>query len=102
MNWNRRRSHLKELMVRVLTDSQRPMPLSEITRAIKSSFPEAMTGKTPEKSLYSVVYRSEKRRIEKKLEPLFIKEYVKGDCFYSLKSSQTTAKLKVAGERNKE
>jgi hypothetical protein len=94
MTWSRRRSLLEELMVDVLRDSPKPMTLSEIVETIKKSNPSAIVGKTPTNSLYSIVYRNEKRRIERGIDQLFNKEYVGADCVYSLRSKPVSVKTK--------
>ena len=52
----------------------------EISKIDKAIF----SGKTPAKSLYSVIYRREKKRIELGLDPLFKKEMCRRDVLFSL------------------
>lgn len=39
-----------------------PPSINEIVEEIRKTAPQALPGKTPNKSLYSVIYRREKRR----------------------------------------
>jgi hypothetical protein len=84
MSYNRRKSYLEELMVQILQEAKEPLRLPEIAALIKASHPDAITGKTPANSLYSIIYRTEKRRTDRGEKTLFNKEYIKADCFYSL------------------
>lgn len=59
---NRNKSTLELLMVNVLTEAKQALTLAEIVSKILESNPSALAGKTPRNSLYSVVYRREKRR----------------------------------------
>lgn len=88
MTWDRKKSQLEELMVNVLQNSNKPMRLPEIMAAIKEGNPQATTGKTPINSLYSVVYRNEKRRAQRGEDTYFIKEYIGGSCYYSLNNKK--------------
>lgn len=56
--------NLERLMVEVLLERSDHTPLSihEIIDEIRRIAPQALLGKTPNKSLYSVIYRREKRR----------------------------------------
>lgn len=58
--------NLEWLTVEVLLETPNHSPLSihEIVAEIKKIAPRALSGKTPNKSLYSVIYRREKRRRE--------------------------------------
>ncbi|MGZ4953535.1 MAG: hypothetical protein ACXV8Q_00365 [Methylobacter sp.] len=92
MSYDRRKSLLEELMMDILQRHKTPMRLADIVATIKAEHPEATTGKTPVNSLYSIIYRTEKRRQERGQEVLFIKEYIKGDCFYSLNPNRSNKK----------
>ena len=58
--------NLEWLMVEVLlkTPDHSPLSIHEIVAEIKKIAPQVLSGKTPSKSLYSVIYRREKRRRE--------------------------------------
>lgn len=57
---------LEQLMIEVLLKNPDHGPLSvhEIVQGMKRLAPQVLPGKTPNKSLYSVIYRREKRREE--------------------------------------
>ena len=61
---NRKKSTSEQLMVNILAKSKQPLTLNEIVSEILSINPSALSGNTPCKSLYSVIYRREKRRAE--------------------------------------
>ncbi len=52
-------------MVAVLKRARRPLTMREIAEQIVAEEPGAFTGKTPDRSLYSIMYRKEKRRRER-------------------------------------
>lgn len=60
--------------MQVLLEKQNEGPLSinEIVLAIRKNVPNARQGKTPNKSLYSTIYRREKRREKQGLPSAFI------------------------------
>lgn len=70
MNWNRHISKLEMLLVEILEESNSPMTLQDIVAKIKEKEPSAFSGKTPMKSLYSIIYRREKRRKKRNEKPL--------------------------------
>lgn len=74
MNWCRTSSLLEDYMVEALLKSKKPMTINEITSYITKNHPDAFRGKTPRNSLYSVIYRKEKRRQERGEHLLFKKE----------------------------
>lgn len=80
----KRRSDLEMLMVQVLKEKKQALSLSEIAPEISKIDKAIFSGKTPAKSLYSVIYRREKKRIELGLEPLFKKEMCRRDVLFSL------------------
>ena len=71
-------------MVNVLAESKKSLTLDEIVSKILSNNPSALTGKTPKNSLYSVVYRREKRRAERGMHSLFKTTTRGGATYYSL------------------
>jgi hypothetical protein len=84
MYWDRRKSISEQLMIDILTKSNQPLLLDEIVKKILVLDPSALTGKTPMKSLYSVIYRREKRRTERGTESLFEKTTRGGATYYTL------------------
>jgi hypothetical protein len=84
MTWNRNKSTSEQLMVDVLAESKQALTLDEIVSEITSRNPSALTGKTPRNSLYSVIYRREKRREERGLHALFKTTTRGGATYYSL------------------
>lgn len=71
MNWSRNKSNVEGLMVEVLKKKEMPMSLGEIVDEIRKLDPSSLTGKTPRNSLYSIIYRREKRRIDDGEKPIF-------------------------------
>lgn len=67
----RNKTSTEKLAVSILTDTKEPMLISEIVEIIKKQSPTHLTGKTPEKSFYSMIYRNEKRRVENNQSPIF-------------------------------
>lgn len=95
MSWNRNKSTTEQLMVEILAKSKQALTMDEIVSEILSSNPSALTGKTPRNSLYSVVYRREKRRAERGLHALFKTSTRGGATYYSLNPKG----LEAIGER---
>ncbi len=71
MNWSRNKSNIEDLMVAVLKKKKLPMSIGEIADAIMEVDSSLLSGKTPRNSLYSIVYRREKRRVENGEKTLF-------------------------------
>ncbi|MDQ7016495.1 MAG: HTH domain-containing protein [Gammaproteobacteria bacterium] len=84
MTWNRNKSTSEQLMVDVLAESKQALTLDEIVSEILSRNPSTLTGKTPKNSLYSVIYRREKRREERGLHSLFKTTNSGRTTYYSL------------------
>lgn len=84
MSWNRRISIAEHLMVDVLGQADKPLTLIEIVTKILQVNPSALTGKTPKNSLYSVLFRREKRRTEMGHQPLFKKTIRGNTACYSI------------------
>lgn len=84
MSWSRLTSNAEELMVTILRKKRRPMSLNEIIEEIQAIDPTALTGRTPRNSLYSVVYRRERRRAEHGERPLFKTIVERREVLYSL------------------
>jgi len=86
MTWARNTSATEQLMVDALRKAKKPLTLDEIANQILVRHPGVLTGKTPKKSLYSVIYRREKRREERGKPLLFITSIRGGATYYSINS----------------
>lgn len=84
MAWNRSISKNEQLMISVLETAGQSLNMSEIVKAIAKKDKSALSGKTPEKSLYSIIYRREKRRKEQGKPPLFLVIKRGGTQYYQL------------------
>lgn len=71
MSWSRNKSNIEELMVTVLKSKNIPMSIGEIANEIINIDSSLLSGKTPKNSLYSILYRREKRRVENGEKTLF-------------------------------
>lgn len=87
MTWNRNISTTEQLMVDVLNKATQDLTLDEIVNEILKLKPSALKGKTPKNSLYSVIYRREKRRVELGIDKIFITFVRGGATYYSLNSN---------------
>lgn len=83
MSRNRQTSNLESLMIGALK-KQKELSLPEIVQKILIGSPQAFTGKTPTNSLYSIIYRREKSRIEGGNPALFLTKKVRNITLYSL------------------
>lgn len=84
MTWSRQKSDLETLMIQVLKLQKRALSLSEIVIEIEKISPYAFSGNTPTNSLYSIIYRREKRRSTKGQPPLFLIEKYRYYSVYTL------------------
>lgn len=84
MTWNRQKSDLEALMVEVLKKKKKALSLGEIVSEIEKIEPHAFTGKTPTNSLYSIIYRREKRRLENGIKTIFLIEKDRNSSIYSI------------------
>ena len=84
MTWSRKKSDLEAMMVSVLQKKKKALSLGEVVSEIEKMEPNAFTGQTPTNSLYSVIYRREKRRIQNGDQPLFLVEKDRNSSVYSL------------------
>ncbi|EGR1136740.1 hypothetical protein FXE61_07315 [Vibrio cholerae] len=84
MPWDRKMSRNEQLMFQVLESAMQPLNLTEIVNAIKAIDNTSLAGKTPDKSLYSIIYRREKRRKENGQPPMFIVNKRGGTQYYSI------------------
>ncbi|WP_225315780.1 HTH domain-containing protein [Aeromonas caviae] len=71
-------------MIQVLEAAMQPLNLTEIVNAINSIDDTSLAGRTPEKSLYSIIYRREKRRRESGQKTVFIVSKRGGTQYYSV------------------
>lgn len=84
MSWSRNKSDVEDLMVQILNRKKLPMSLGEIIDEIKTLSPTLLTGKTPRNSLYSIIYRREKRRVDAGEKPLFKTTEERREILYSI------------------
>ena len=85
MTLDRKVSRNEQLMIEVLESSSEPLNLNEIVEEINKLDKNCLTGKSPSKSLYSIIYRREKRRSLNNEEPMFIVNTRGGAKYYSIK-----------------
>lgn len=84
MSWSRSFSHTEELMTQVLKEKNRAMTIREIVTEIVKIDSNCLNGKNPTKSLYSIIYRREKRRILNNKPKAFTTSEDRGQTLYSL------------------
>lgn len=96
MNWNRHKSKLEALVVDVLSESSNPLTISEIAEIIAEREPGVFNGPTPERSLYSIIYRREKRRKHLGIEPLIIRNDSHPVKYTLNKKNIQTAGIKIS------
>ncbi len=84
MTWSRQKSDLEALMVMALEKRKEPLSLSEIVFEIEKMQPQVFTGQTPTNSLYSIIYRRERRRVENGCLPRFLVDRYRNISIYSL------------------
>lgn len=77
-------SRAEELMVEILARRKTPMTLSEIVDAMLRQEPSVLIGATPQKSMYSIVFRREKRRKAGRMPLLFRRTKERGSVLYQL------------------
>lgn len=65
------KSDLEEGVVAVLSKARSPLPLTEILRRMEDYGCTMPAGKTPSRSLYSTLFRRERRRKEAGVPALF-------------------------------
>ncbi len=83
MSWNRHNGLLENLMAEALLKSDE-LSIQDVVNAIVRDNPDAFTGTTPRNSLYSIVYRLEKKRLANKGSTRFNRIKKNGVYFYSL------------------
>jgi transcriptional antiterminator len=80
------RSRAEEMMIQILSLSKDPISLTQIAKEIELSDPTILSGKTPRNSLYSIVYRREKRRELAGLSRLFSRQVIHREMYFTLQS----------------
>ncbi len=75
-------------MVEVLKEHNHGLALHQIVKEIRKIEPDCLRGETPVNSLYSIVYRKEKKRIKAGEKPLFKKYGVHRNILYKLNGSK--------------
>lgn len=84
MNSPIRKSIAENLMLKILEHKKIPMSLREIVDEIKKIDPSVFCGQTPRNSLYSIIYRRERSRIENGESPLFKTTQERRETLYIL------------------
>lgn len=84
--WDRHNSEIENLLYETLKDAKEPLTIEEMVEKIKQKDPSKLSGANPRKSLYSIIYRREKRRVERGHEPLLREHKSKYEVKYSLNS----------------
>ena len=84
MNWDRSISTTEQYLVEVLRKSEKELSIHEIIDRIRNINPNILSGKTPHKSLYSIIYKREKQRLERGQPPLLNVTKRGGASYYSL------------------
>lgn len=77
-------SRAEELMIEILARRRTPMTLGEIVDAMLRQEPSVLSGATPQKSMYSIIFRREKRREAGEMPLLFKKTKERGSILYQL------------------
>lgn len=84
MTWSRQFSKTEELMLRLLRGNKKGMTLRQLVDEIRGIDSSCLTGKMPVNSLYSIIYRKEKKRAEMGMPAFFIKTVVHRETLYTL------------------
>lgn len=83
MTWDRRHSKLESMMLDILKKSKKPMTIAQIVEVIQLREPNIFTGKTPNNSLFSIIYRNEIKRESLGQKTLFKKSKQGNSTFYT-------------------
>ncbi|MFP6811725.1 MAG: hypothetical protein VB956_00125 [Moraxella sp.] len=78
------KSKVEELMIEILSKSEHGLTLNELVKLIREIDPSLLSGKNPNKSLYSIIYRRELKRKELNVACLFKIDTSRRDSTYSL------------------
>lgn len=90
-----KKSNTEQQMIDILQSTEESLSLDEIVNQILQLSPSTLKGKTPKKSLYSVIFRREKKRKERSEPSLFITKKRGGATYYSLNPNN----IKTANEK---
>ena len=71
-------------MIEILSKSEHGLTLNELVKLIREIDPSLLSGKNPNKSLYSIIYRRELKRKELNVACLFKIDTSRRDSTYSL------------------
>lgn len=74
MPWSRNNSAIESLMIKVLETSNEPLTLLELVAKIREIDASVLAGKKPINSLYSILFRREKKRRDSGHPELFLKD----------------------------
>lgn len=83
-SWSRKKIDYEVAAIRVLKDSRKPLSLRDITEQIVNRKLVTVKGKTPEKTLYGVIFKKEKLRKERGEKPVFKKTRSGSSVLYTL------------------
>lgn len=83
-----KKNSLENLAIRVLKRSKNPLTLHQMVDEIKKIDPSVLRGKSPSKSLYSVIYRKEKEREKEGIKNVFSIDKTRTDSVYSLNNDK--------------
>lgn len=78
------KSKVEELMIEILSKSEHGLTLNELVKLIREIDPSLLSGKNPNKSLYSIIYRRELKRKKLNVACLFKIDTSRRDSTYSL------------------
>ena len=73
----------------VLSEANMPLEMGEIVKRIKNKDRSVLKGMTPEKSLYSVIYRRERRRAERGYKRLIKQIKDRGKALYLIEDRRS-------------
>lgn len=82
---NKKVISMESEIISVLEQAGRPLSIKEIADIIVSRKRKEFFGKTPNKTVYSIIYRKNKRKKEQGYEPLFNKAEEDEQVKYFLK-----------------
>ncbi|RYH62867.1 MAG: hypothetical protein EON54_08945 [Alcaligenaceae bacterium] len=85
-NWSRREPAFELAAIQVLRSMKHPLSIREITDVIIEKRLAKVRGKTPEKTLYSIITRGEQTRAIRGETPIFIRVQNGRTVKYSLKA----------------
>ena len=84
-SWSRHQSDYEKAAIKILEGAGKPLTIREIVERIIARRLVDISGKTPEKTLYALIYKKERLR-KSRGQPLLFKKIRKGNSvFYSLR-----------------